>query len=90
MTRAENEALLGTHFTLSKRVHQFGRDKLGSERKRFSKVHFHVGCTLDGASGGGGGGDNGCFITDLSAWGTYVDGAKLPFKQQAPLRLGSG
>ena len=38
MTRAENEALLGTHFTLSKRVHQFGRDKLGSERKRFSKV----------------------------------------------------
>ena len=36
VTRAEDEALLGTHFTLSKRVHQFGREKLGTDRKRFS------------------------------------------------------
>eukprot|EP00964_Phaeocystis_antarctica_P038817 scaffold22210_cov58-Phaeocystis_antarctica.AAC.4 len=45
-----------------------------------------------GSSSGGGvsdGSDGSCFITDLSAWGTYVDGDKLPFKKQTPLRLGA-
>eukprot|EP00908_Phaeocystis_cordata_P011720 Transcript_22669.p1 GENE.Transcript_22669~~Transcript_22669.p1 ORF type:complete len:539 (-),score=206.46 Transcript_22669:27-1643(-) len=77
---AEDPSLQGTLLPLWKPVHQVGREKLRTDRKRVSKVHFHI--SKDSTTGG-------VNILDLSAWGTYVDGERLPFKKPTPLAPGA-
>ena len=77
---AEDPSLQGTLLPLWKPVHQVGREKLRTDRKRVSKVHFHI--SKDSTTGD-------VNILDLSAWGTYVDGERLPFKKPTPLAPGA-